>query len=423
MSAADRDVAFAEARRVLTQNRRRGRAAWDGRSFDFVCPSPRAYPFQWFWDSCFHAIALSHVDVRLAESELRSLLSAAEPDGFIPHILLWERASHAAALASYSVSLLDHWRTATIQPPVLALALERVMAAGGSESFLRETLPVVWRYYDWLARERDPDGAGLIAILQPDESGMDACPKYDALLGLETLDDPGLKAAMARLIGAYAGRWPCHRDLVALDRFVWTDVLVNAIYLQGLESLERLVALDGSDSVGPNASSAAAIPRQRRQRGLATLMERCWSAERGCFFDYAGADRQPAGTLTISALMPLVLSELEADVAARLVQEHLLNEREFWLPYPVPSVAACEPSFEPDYASGLIWRGPTWVNTNWFLVHGLRQHGYDPLARELAERTFALVARGGLREFYHPFSGQGYGADGFGWSALVLDLV
>ena len=28
------------------------------------------YPFQWFWDSCFHAVALSHFDAERARSEV-----------------------------------------------------------------------------------------------------------------------------------------------------------------------------------------------------------------------------------------------------------------------------------------------------------------------------------------------------------------
>ena len=36
----------AEARRVLASNRRRGVSEWDGKPFDFVCPSPTHYPFQ-----------------------------------------------------------------------------------------------------------------------------------------------------------------------------------------------------------------------------------------------------------------------------------------------------------------------------------------------------------------------------------------
>ena len=107
----------------------------------------------------------------------------------------------------------------------------------------------------------------------------------------------------------------------------------------------------------------------------------------------------------------------------RLVEEHLLNEREFWTPYPVPSVAATEPSFDPLHRTGVPWRGPTWVNVNWYLYWGLRAHGYAAVARELATRTVAMVARGGVREFYHPYTGEGQGATEFGWSTLVLDLA
>ena len=41
--------------------RQRGHAAWCGFDYDFVCPSMGTYPFQWFWDSCFHAVVLSHL--------------------------------------------------------------------------------------------------------------------------------------------------------------------------------------------------------------------------------------------------------------------------------------------------------------------------------------------------------------------------
>jgi glycogen debranching enzyme len=120
--------------------------------------------------------------------------------------------------------------------------------------------------------------------------------------------------------------------------------------------------------------------------------------------------------------MPLILADLPPELVVRLVEEHLHNEAEFWLPYGLPSVSADEPSFEPDFKSTLVWRGPTWVNTNWFLVKALRRHGYPELAEELSRRTLAMVDRGGFRECFNPFTAEGYGARGFGWSTLVLDL-
>jgi len=113
----------------------------------------------------------------------------------------------------------------------------------------------------------------------------------------------------------------------------------------------------------------------------------------------------------------------EGPKARRLVEEHLLNEREFWLPYPVPSVAATEPSFDPEHHTGVTWRGPTWVNVNWYLYWGLRGHGYTGVASELARRTLAMVAQGGIREHFNPYTAAGQGAPDFGWTTLVLDLI
>jgi glycogen debranching enzyme len=407
-----------QARAVLARNRRRGVSRWEGRRYDFVCPSTASYPFQWFWDSCFHAVALTRVDVRLAELELEGLFQGQRADGFMPHMILWEREAYEAVLATYNVSFGGRYITATIQPPVLGLAIERVYRAGRNRAFLERALQVLGPYHDWLAAKRDPDGAGLIAILQPDESGMDACPKYDRALGLETVDDPGLRRAMQRLIGCYDGLWHDPTALLAREAFVWIDCLVNACYLQGLSAEARLLTELG-------ATERAARLRARRARALAALLDRCWDERTGAFFDYyySAGLRQPVRVLTISSLLPLILDDLPPALAARLVDEHLANPEQFWLPYPLPSVAASEPSFEPDYRSGLIWRGPTWLNTNWLLIDGLRTHGFDALADELAARSLAMVARGGIREFFNPLTAEGLGARGFGWTTLALDLT
>src|SRR6266571_405967 len=193
---SDWDKVAADARRVLEGNRQRGISAWAGQRYDFVCPSPTTYPFQWFWDSSFHAIALLHVDPELAKQEIRCLLQGAQPDGFIPHMLLWEKAYHARALQEYSIVLADPFYTATVQPPVLARAVWRVYQATKDRDFLLEVLPATMRFYRWLKAYRDPDDDHLIAIIQPDESGLDASPKYDHLMNLHDVPTEHVGAAL-----------------------------------------------------------------------------------------------------------------------------------------------------------------------------------------------------------------------------------
>src|SRR5437016_254204 len=418
---ADWKRVAADARRVLASNRQRGISAWGGRRYDFVCPSPTRYPFQWFWDSAFHAIALVQVDPALAKQEIRCLMQGARPDGFIPHMLLWEKSAHDAALREYSITLADPFYTATIQPPVVARAVLRIYEATGDSEFVREVLPPIRRFFRWLKAYRDPDDDSLVAIIQPDESGLDASPKYDALMGIapesteETL--PQLQRSMQRLYDAYVPYRSEPARIPALDVFTWEDVMVNAIYADGLRCLAKLTAVAGDP--GHEAEEFSA----RAERVRRALEAKCWDEDAGVFWDLAGWAEKPARTLTFACLFPLILEDLDPRKAERLVDEHLLNEKEFWLPYPIPSVAASERAFDPGWRAKTTWRGPTWVNVNWYLYWGLRAHGRGDIASHIVERTIAMIDKSGIREFYDPRSGEGEGARDFGWTTLVLDLV
>ena len=70
------------------------------------------------------------------------------------------------------------------------------------------------------------------------------------------------------------------------------------------------------------------------------------------------------------------------------------------------------------------WRGPVWINTNWLLWNGLSQHGQTEEADAILLSSLGLVARSGFHEYFDPFGGEGFGTDGFGWTAaLTLDHV
>ncbi|PWK80698.1 glycosyl hydrolase family 63 [Lentzea atacamensis] len=398
---------------VLRRNRRTGYFPRLDAHYRFTCPSPTSYPFQWCWDSCFHAIALSHLDTYWARAEISSLLLGADDSGFLPHMLLWPAPGSPLTADSFRIARWDDWRTATIAPPVLARAVHTVFARTNDHEWLAAVLPAVVRFFDWLAAVR-ADSSGLLLIGRPDESGLDSSPKYDAALGLAA-DSPTIKAewhaAMHALLADDAGR-PVRQDpgVFRHGRFVWVDVLLNAIYADGLACLAELTGSAGARF----GARAAAV--------LRALLTRCWDERRGVFWDLDTRTGRPATVLTASSLFPLVLADLPEPVTRRLVA-HLVDEDEFWLPHPVPSVAATEPSFDPTFATGAIFRGSSWINLNWYLHLGLRAHGRHDIAAELAARTVDLVSRSGLRECYDPYDGTGQGAHDFGWSTLVVDLL
>jgi Mannosylglycerate hydrolase MGH1-like glycoside hydrolase domain len=80
-----------------------------------------------------------------------------------------------------------------------------------------------------------------------------------------------------------------------------------------------------------------------------------------------------------------------------------------------------EPSFYPKETFAL-WRGPTWPVINWFLCRCLSTKGFEREASILYRATVELIEKAGFREYYNPFTDEGYGAESFTWSGLVLDM-
>ncbi|HYO56993.1 amylo-alpha-1,6-glucosidase [Archangium sp.] len=406
-----------EVRALYERNRQRGFAPWADYEYDFVCPSMGTYPFQWFWDSCFHAVALSCVDVERARIELRSLLRNQQQDGFVAHVTFWQRERFEALLSTYKIAYRTPYLSDCMQPPLLAEAVDAIVRRGGGErSFLLEILPKLRRYYDWLHEWRDPDQDGLIAIIQPDETGLDHTPKFDEYLGITAAEMQQMNDAWERVCKPYDthGRQP--RRVFEQDLFIVEDVMVNTIYCLNLRLLARLHRSLGEEAGALELEARAA-------RTFSSLIDKCYDPERGLFFDLAGRAERHLRVDTFTSLMPLVLPDLPQPIAERLIA-HLEDPGAYAARFPVPTVSMREPSFHPG-APGqkLVWRGPSWINSNWYLARGLRAHGREELARSIEDRSVELIERSGFREYYNPHTGEGYGAEDFSWSALAVDML
>lgn len=419
MRQGEIDAVRSFAQGLLRTNLKRGHDLSIGYRYSYLCPSPHDYPWQWFWDSCFHAVVMAHVEPEQATAELKTLVAGQDANGFIGHITFWgNRLWGLTNLAGYAQSRpgerLRH--SALIQPPMLAQAVERVAEVVGDPALAPQFMDSLDRYHEWLAENRAPDGDGLLVIVSPYESGIDQSPTYDAPLGVT--------GKAGRLGLGLRDRWLDVRNwmnsygstrMLRAAHFYVKDALVNALYAESLETMARL------HRAQMNPASAKTYA-QRAELVTASLVEKLLDRTSGAFYSLIGKEELRSEPLTVGGLMPLVIGGLPRDVAGELVDRHLRNRNQFWTRYPVPSVAASEPSFNPRSAS-LIWRGPTWVNTNWLLWRGLRRHGFDELAAQLAARTITMVAEAGLREFYNPLNGEGNGARSFGWSALALDMA
>jgi neutral trehalase len=401
---------------IHIKNRQRGHATWSGHDFDFTCPSSVTYPFQWFWDSCFHAIALSHIDLAKAEAEIKSLLKNQHDDGFVSHVTFWQRDSFEEMVSTYAIAFRSKYLSDEMQPPLLAEAVQAVAQRGRGAEFINEVLPSVRRFYEWLHNVRNPFDDGLIRVVQPDETGLDHSPKWDELMNIQDEEHDSWDRGWHSICDPYDKFNRDPKKMIALNRFVVADVMVNVIYIENLRVLAEL-CLQVKDDAG------AAIYIARAAKARDSLEELCWDETDGLYYDVNGKENQKLRVNTFTSLMPLLLADL-APKKVEALMAHLLNPDEYWAEFPIPSTAMNHPTYRPETVGGnLVWRGPTWINSNWYLARGLMRHGRVDLARVIANQSILAMRKSGVREYYNPQNASGRGAPDFSWSTILLDLV
>jgi hypothetical protein len=261
--------------------------------------------------------------------------------------------------------------------------------------------PRIVRHHEWLRHQRDLDGDGLVWIVQPDESGMDASPKFDHVWGPLAQGRPlfPLLIARNRRLG-----WDARR-MRAAGRPLVCEVVTNVLWSLAEQALGR-----------PSPTPA--------------IVERLWHERALRFADVVhnparGALAPAERPLTWDTLAPLALPDLPEEIGRLLVERVLLSPA-FRDAVPIPGVAPGDPSHssrERFWGLQRHWRGPSWVNCAWFVWLGLRRLGYSDEAERLARRLAATMRAAGFREYYEARQGYGMGAHDFGWSTLVWELL
>lgn len=362
-----------------------------GKTHDYTCSSPKNYPHQWLWDSCFHSIVLTHFDQERAKREIKTLLMKQREDGFIPCVSIWKRRF------PFEEIFYDNRIT---QPPVVPLAVEIIYRRTKDLNFVKEVYPKLKLFIDWFLVRRDKDRDSLIEIIHPWETGIDSTPTFDKQLGIDKR-----KPNFFGVIFKYLVLKPTD--------FKSESVLMNSIYIKALKSMaylaEVLMKVEDKKEFDEN-----------RIKSLDSLVRDSWSEDEKIFFDLDDKGVR-VEIKTISSLMPLIIDDLP-DRCTKSLVEHLTNKSEFWSEYPVPSVSMDEPTFDPGN-NLTLWRGPTWVNTNWFLAKALIDKGYKKEAEHIISKTVKMIEINNFWEFYNPITGKGHGQPNFSWSGLVLDML
>jgi glycogen debranching enzyme len=337
-----------------------------------MTPSKIHYVGVWQWDAFFHALAYRHVDMKLAEDQIRLVLDHQREDGMIPDAVHDEGVvTHLKAPVEADVT----------KPPLVAWMALKLFEKSLNREFLDEIYEPLVRWNNWWFEKNDDDRDGLCQYNHPFSSGLDDSPLWDEGMPVES---PDLNTYLCLQQEALA-------------------------YIAWIIGEERDISM-----------------WLRRASNMAQRMiDRMWDDEAGLFWALRRApdgNEYPVRVLTPFSLYPLWTGRLPKSMSERLVT-HLTDPATFWSRYPISTVARGDPRYDPNQ----MWRGPTWVNINYLFCEGLERVGHADLARELRRRTLELVMQhNDIYEYYHPETGTRppKAAPIFGWtSAVFIDLA
>lgn len=412
-------------------------------------PADGLYPHQWLWDSCFIAIGQRHYDVDRAKLELRSLLRGQWHNGMLPNMILTRdfTGKRNASFWQSNVSIYspDDYATSGItQPPMLAEAVVRVgekLSKSECTRWYQEMYPKIVAYHKWLYKERDPNKTGLVFQVHPWETGLDNTPPWMAtiyshamplwiravqVLRLDSVITqlrsdrkfalPGERLTTIDALSLYSIQRTLRRhryDIKEITRhsnLLIQDITFNTIFIRANHHLETIA----KEIRKPLPSTLQANIKRSRE-----TLENLWDPYAGQYYSRDFVTDQLIKVPTIGTLLALYSGAVPKERVKQLVKQ-LGDTNQYKSPFPVATVPLKSPWFH----THLYWQGPTWVNTNWLIIDGLKRYGFEKEATHLTQQTLELVRKGGSREYFSPKDGSPAGAHNFSWTAaLIIDLL
>lgn len=341
------------------------------------------------WDT-FFAATLAAVGSRdLAYANAMEILHSETPAGFVPN---FERGN---GWKSFDRS----------EPPVGAITVLGIYEKFHERWFLEDAFTPLLRWNRWWAEHRDRDGyltwgsdgenrpanlddsvAGKRdgAVL---ESGLDNSPMYDHV----TYDERTHQLAFA-------------------------DVGLMSLYVADCDALAEI-----AHALGKEKEAAEVQERAERYRAkLATM----WDDKRGIFLNKDLATGRVRPELSPTSFYPLLAKAATPEQARRMIHEHLLNPREFWGPWVMPSISRDDPTFKDQK----YWRGRIWGPLNFLVYLGLRNYPDKDVDEQFADKSWALfqqewVANRHVHENYNAVTGMADDVDSsdrfYHWGALL----
>jgi Trehalase len=219
----------------------------------------------------------------------------------------------------------------------------------GDKERLSRVFPVLAAYHRWMREYRTwPDGTYWTSGWG---AGMDNQPR------LET----GPRQAF------YHGH------------MVWLDACLQAVF-------SAKILLDMAKVLGREAEFHDFNEEAARLSQF--INDQLWEEGTGFYYDLQ-RDGRLSDVKSIGAYWALLADIVPQERLTRFI-DHLENTREFKRPHRIPSLSADTKGY---CEKGDYWRGGVWVFTNYMVLRGLTEAGYDTIAHEIAGNDLDNVVK------------------------------
>jgi len=363
---------------------------------------------QAFWDSCFHAYILASIEPEIAKKEIIALVTNMNEDVFIPHMIYF--TGKGKFVPDNYKSILDSFWSSSyqsdlLQPPILALAVNRIFEKTQDEEFLIQILPKLQKYYRYLSETRDHDKDGLLSIIHSWESGWDNSQRWDSLYNIKKGQRQEIDKQKAYLIKEYQKvDWKIE-EIFDLGLFVIKPVDFNVLYAWNMEILS-----DMCEHVNLNNS----FFKEQAHKTTQAIFKKMFDGE--AFYDL-DLDNNLSEVHSAAMFFPMLLNHQFN--YTDIINNYLKNDQHFSSPNGVPSTSLSHPL----HSSNEYWRGNIWIQINWLIFRGLLFQKRSELATDLAKRIIRLLYNNGFWEYFNPQTGKGLGAGNYSWDSLVYSMV
>jgi hypothetical protein len=334
-----------------------------------IFPRPDGRPDHWTMrgeNAFLDVLAVSLESQKPAVDALAAVLETQYPNGNIP---AWRSRTGGSADRS--------------QPPIGAFVTLKLFERLGGMEILRAAYPYLQRWHEFWTDRRSEGGP-------PRRDGNnDGLLEWGADTALVGKNAPSWERNAS---GRMRSGWESGQD----DLPNWDDapfneetgtLAMNCVDLNALYALDAWSLAEMASVLGRAAD--AELYRGQYERVKALVNARLWNDKEGFYFDRYWDGRFSVHKAA-SAFYTLLARIPDADRAQRMLKR-LLDPRQFWGDYVIPSVSRDDPSFRPE--SQHSWRGAVRPSANYLVYQGLKAYRLDAIASEFARKSAAMFMR------------------------------